>query len=278
MNQILHTADDSALIAKPAGNLGAGALRSAPEGNKISVSHVSWRLKPTFFSDISNRSLGDIVRRRKPITLPETATVQEACCIMRDRPVGAIPVIGQDGRLIGLFTGRDAVCRVAAEGLDPATTLLCAVMTLEPESLRPEKRPIDALRMMNAGGFRHLPIVDGWRLVGIVSLGDLAARQGHPVSVSEAPYSMHPPKGRPVPVMAPTNGQPGMSLRMNGPGSEHKERLERFVCRENVARFRRLLTTESDEAERDMLCRLLIEEQENPAAEAVEAAVTRRLG
>jgi CBS domain-containing protein len=125
---------------------------------------------------------------------------------MRDRHIGAIPVIGQDGRLTGLFTGRDAVCRVAAEGLDPTTTLLCAVMTLEPESLRPEKRRIDALRMMNAGGFRHLPIVDGWRLVGIVSLGDLTARQGRPVSLSEAPYSMHPPKGRPVPVLAPTNG------------------------------------------------------------------------
>jgi len=65
---------------------------------------------------------------------------------------------------------------------------------------------------------------------------------------------------------------------MNGPASEHQERLGRFVCRENVARFRRLLTTESDEAERDMLCKLLIEGQENPAAEAVEAAVTRRLG
>jgi hypothetical protein len=51
---------------------------------------------------------------------------------------------------------------------------------------------------------------------------------------------------------------------MNRPASEHHERLERFVCRENVARFRRLLTTESDEAERDMLFRLLTEEQEKP--------------
>jgi hypothetical protein len=49
---------------------------------------------------------------------------------------------------------------------------------------------------------------------------------------------------------------------MNGPASEHHEQLERFVCRENVARFRLLLTTESDEAERDMLFKLLIEEQE----------------
>jgi hypothetical protein len=66
---------------------------------------------------------------------------------------------------------------------------------------------------------------------------------------------------------------------MNGRASEHQERLERFVCRENVARFRRMLATESDEAERDMLFALLLEEQDNPAAGAVvEAAVPRRLG
>ena len=52
---------------------------------------------------------------------------------------------------------------------------------------------------------------------------------------------------------------------MNGPASEHQERLERFVCRENVAHFRRLLTTESDEAERDLLFKLLVEEQEKPS-------------
>src|SRR5664279_5103568 len=110
VTQTLHTSSDFALITKSAGNLGAGALRAAPEGNTISVSHISWPLKPTFFSDLSNRSLGDIIRRRKPITLPEAATVREACCLMRDRRIGAIPVIGQDGRLTGLFTGRDVVC------------------------------------------------------------------------------------------------------------------------------------------------------------------------
>ena len=200
MSQILHTSSDSALIAKPEGNFGAGALRSGPEGKTNSLAHLSWPLQPTFFSNLSNRSLGDIVSRREPITLPETATVQEACCIMRNERIGAIPVIGQDGRLTGLFTGRDVVCRVAAEALDPAATLLCAVMTLEPESLRPEKRPIDALRMMNAGGFRHLPIVDGWRLMEIVTLGDLTARQDRPVYLSTAPAERltHPSWPRPV--------------------------------------------------------------------------------
>ncbi len=90
----------------------------------------------------------------------------------RDQRIGAVLVTGEDGRLTGLFTGRDVVGRVAAEALDPATTQLGSVMTLEPDALRPDGLAIDALRMMHAGGYRHLPILDGKRIVGIVSRGD----------------------------------------------------------------------------------------------------------
>jgi CBS domain-containing protein len=159
------------LVTEPAGNQRTGDIPAA-----IAARAASWQPRPTFFVDAINRSLGDIVRRRKPVTLPETATVQSACRIMRDRRIGSILVVGPDGRLAGLFTGRDAVCRVLAERLDPATTPLGAVMTLEPESLPPDKRAMDALRMMNQGGFRHLPVVSAWHVVGIVSRGDLIAR------------------------------------------------------------------------------------------------------
>jgi CBS domain-containing protein len=119
-----------------------------------------------------NRKLGDIVLRQNPVTLPVTATVQQACRAMRDRRVGAILVLEGDGRLVGLFTGRDAVGRVAAEALDPATTILGEVMTLRPDTLRPNARATDALRMMQDAGYRHIPILDGERLAGIVSFGD----------------------------------------------------------------------------------------------------------
>jgi len=121
---------------------------------------------------MSNSSMGDIVKRQNPVTLPDTATVQSACRMMRDQRVGAILVTGTDGRLSGLFTGRDAVGRVVAEALDPERTLLRAVMTVEPDTLRPSGRAIDALRMMQVGGYRHLPVVDGTRIVGVVSRGD----------------------------------------------------------------------------------------------------------
>ena len=121
---------------------------------------------------MANRSMTEIVRRQNPATLPVTATVQEACRIMRDRRIGAILVIGPDGRLAGLVTGRDMVGRVLAQALDPANTQLAGVMTASPDTLGPRAHAIDALRMMRDGGYRHVPILDGEAIVGIVSLGD----------------------------------------------------------------------------------------------------------
>jgi CBS domain-containing protein len=126
---------------------------------------------------MSNRKLGEIVRRQSAVTLPITATVQEACRQMRDRRVGAVLVTEGDGRLSGLFTGRDAVARVVAEALDPATTTLEAVMTVQPDTLGPNANAIDALRMMQDGGYRHIPIMDGSRIAGIVSHGDFSGME-----------------------------------------------------------------------------------------------------
>jgi CBS domain-containing protein len=121
---------------------------------------------------MADRSLGEIVRRQRPVTLSISATVQRACQLMRDRRVGAILVTGGGGQLVGVFTGRDAVTRVLAEALNPATTLIGAVMTGQPDTLKPDAKSIDALRMMRDGGYRHLPIVDENKIVGIVSHGD----------------------------------------------------------------------------------------------------------
>jgi CBS domain-containing protein len=121
---------------------------------------------------MTSRSLGEIVKRQHPVTLPDTATVQTACRLMRDKRIGAILVTASDGKLIGLFTGRDVVGRVVAEALDPTTALLGSVMTPRPDTLRPNGHAIDALRMMQDGGYRHLPVVEDDRIVGIISRGD----------------------------------------------------------------------------------------------------------
>jgi CBS domain-containing protein len=121
---------------------------------------------------MTNRSLAEIVLRQRPATLPIDATVLDAVRVMRDKRIGAIMVTGDEGRLVGLFTGRDAVSRVLAEALEPAMTRLGAVMTPRPDTLDPGAHAIDALRGMQDGGYRHMPVVHGTHIVGIVSSGD----------------------------------------------------------------------------------------------------------
>jgi CBS domain-containing protein len=118
------------------------------------------------------RQLHDIVFDQRPLTFPPTATVKEACAAMRDRGAGSVLVTGPSGSLVGIFTGRDAVCRVLATGKDSATTRLGDVMTRNPATLSPERTAVEALRLMWDGGFRHAPLVKEGKVLGIVSRGD----------------------------------------------------------------------------------------------------------
>jgi CBS domain-containing protein len=118
--------------------------------------------------------MADIVRNQDPVTLPQDATVREACRCMRERRIGAVLVINDKGRLLGIFTGRDAVHRVLAEGKSAARTALSEVMTHDPMTIPPGKKAIDALRLMEGGRYRHLPIVDDGKIVGIVSRFDFS--------------------------------------------------------------------------------------------------------
>lgn len=118
------------------------------------------------------RLLAEIVENQKPLVLPPNATVKDACQRMRDLGVGAVMIVESDRSLAGIFTGRDAVCRVLAEGVSPARTTLSKVMTRAPNFLPPARTAIDALRLMRDGGFRHVPVVDAGRVVGIVSRAD----------------------------------------------------------------------------------------------------------
>ena len=118
------------------------------------------------------RKMSELVRNQNPLVLPPTATAKEACRSMRDRRVGAVLVVETGGKLVGVFTGRDAVCRVLAEGKDPAATRLSEVMTPKPITIAPRSTAIDALRLMADRGFRHLPVVDAGKVLGMVSKGD----------------------------------------------------------------------------------------------------------
>ena len=118
------------------------------------------------------RHLSDMVQNKNPVTLPADATVQEACRRMANRHVGAVLAIDKRHHLVGIFTGRDAVTRVLADGRDGAKTRLADVMTAAPSTRAPGMIAIDALHLMQDGGFRHVPVVDQDRIVSVVSRGD----------------------------------------------------------------------------------------------------------
>ncbi len=117
------------------------------------------------------RSIRSLVEGQTPITAPKTASVVEAARLMRMHTVGSIMVV--DGtRLIGIFTERDALFRVLAASRDPATTKLADVMTPQPQTIHPDEPFLRALRMMHEGKFRHMPVVEFDRPLGMISIRD----------------------------------------------------------------------------------------------------------
>jgi CBS domain-containing protein len=98
---------------------------------------------------------------------PET-TVSAAARLMADMNVGAIMVVDND-HLVGIFSERDAVFRVIAQGRDSKNTTLADVMTADPKTLEPGKTYGHALLLMQENGFRHVPVVENGRPIGIIS-------------------------------------------------------------------------------------------------------------
>ena len=90
---------------------------------------------------------------------------------MRDRKTAQVIVV-HGGRLIGIFTERDAVYRVMAEGRDAKAVTLAEVMTAHPQTIAPGKPVGLALLMMYDGGFRHVPVVSHGKPVGVISARD----------------------------------------------------------------------------------------------------------
>jgi CBS domain-containing protein len=120
--------------------------------------------------------------------MKETSNVLEACNRMRDDKAGSVLVTNDTGQLIGIFTGRDAVCRVLAHSRDPATTPLAKVMTPNPVAMSPDQTTVDALHLMWDGGFRHLPMVKNGRIIGLVSRGDFKGVEQRPLEEERDPW------------------------------------------------------------------------------------------
>ena len=118
-----------------------------------------------------NRSIRAIIQEQEFVTAAENTTVSDAARLMREKQVGAVMVV-EGGKLAGIFTERDALFRIVAEGRDPRTTRLADVMTRNPRTIHPDKPFPEALHIMYEGGFRHVPVVENVQPVGMISAGD----------------------------------------------------------------------------------------------------------
>jgi CBS domain-containing protein len=113
------------------------------------------------------------VMSKNVFKLPSSATVADAAKTMRDSNVGSI-VIEDQGKLCGLITDRDIVIRTIADGGDPKATRLADTCSKTVVSLAPDDDTDRAVELMRERSVRRIPVIENGKVIGIVSLGDLA--------------------------------------------------------------------------------------------------------
>lgn len=114
----------------------------------------------------------ELIRDREVYFVDPSRTVLDVVRYMVARDIGAVAVV-QGDELVGIFTERDLMKRVVSHGLDASTTMVRSVMTRDPKTVSLDDRITDCTRLMKENNFRHLPICDGKRLKGLLSLRDL---------------------------------------------------------------------------------------------------------
>lgn len=118
------------------------------------------------------RKLREIMREGFLFAVRKDATVAEACRTMTEKNVGIVVILESD-RLVGVFSERDAVRRVIDKGLDPATTTIEHVMTVNLLVADETEDYQTAMRMMDQANIRHLPVVRDNQVISMLSIRDL---------------------------------------------------------------------------------------------------------
>jgi len=116
------------------------------------------------------------VMTSNPVCLPANTPIREAAKRMRERDIGDV-VVERDGKLLGIVTDRDIVVRAIAQDKDVQSTDLESICSQQVTSLSPDQTAEDAVRLMREKSIRRLPVVENGKVVGIVSLGDLAVEK-----------------------------------------------------------------------------------------------------
>ena len=128
---------------------------------------------------MSALTIADLVKDRRAdelISLPASASVADGVRLMSEREVGALLVMNDDGLVGGIFSERDLLVRVVSEDRDAKTTPLSLVMTRNVKFVSPGTSTEAALALMHLHRFRHLLVIDGPRVFGLVSMRDLVVQ------------------------------------------------------------------------------------------------------
>jgi signal-transduction protein with cAMP-binding, CBS, and nucleotidyltransferase domain len=113
------------------------------------------------------------IMTKDPVTLPRSASISDAARRMRDDDIGDV-IVMDDSDMCGLVTDRDIVVRAVAEGADPQFTKIDEICTHEVITVGPDDSVEDTVRVMRERAIRRVPVVEGGKPIGIVSIGDLA--------------------------------------------------------------------------------------------------------
>lgn len=118
------------------------------------------------------KQVRQLIEGRSVFSTSPDANVLDVARTMTEKNIGAMPVI-QNNRLVGIFSERDLMTRVVSRELSPSTTKISDVMSSDVASVTPDEQLLECIDRMQKNGYRHLPVMDGDDIVGMISLRDL---------------------------------------------------------------------------------------------------------
>ncbi len=128
-------------------------------------------VSPNLGQTISEQPIRNLTSLRDPVSIAPDATAADAIQKMVKHRIGCVLVVDNNHQLLGVFTERDVLRKLAAEGVSPASVQVRDVMTPNPECLTLDDSLAYALHHMSVGGFRHIPLIDeAGRPTGVIAM------------------------------------------------------------------------------------------------------------
>lgn len=118
------------------------------------------------------KQVRQLIEGRSVFSTSPDANVLDVARTMTEKNIGAMPVI-EDSRLVGIFSERDLMTRVVSRELSPSTTRISDVMSGDVASVTPDENLVECIDRMQKNGYRHLPVMEGDDVIGMISLRDL---------------------------------------------------------------------------------------------------------